>query len=661
MQNIQNDSMVKIDITDDFWVRYIELIKDEMIPYQWNVLNDVEKIEIEKERNDASIPSEKSHAMANLKIAAGLQKGNHYGWLFQDSDVYKWIESAANSLKINFDDKLKGLIDEVVDIIDLAQDEDGYLSTFYQIEAPELKFKRLFESHELYSAGHLIEAAVAYYRATKEDKLLKVATKLVECIENNFGPEEGKIHGADGHQEVEIALVKLYEITGEKRYLELSRYFIEVRGQDPFFYQKQIEENSRLGLKKGTIPEINPVYHQAHQPIEEQQDAVGHAVRLVYMAAAMADIAYYTSDKTLFSASKRLWKSIVEKRLFVTGGIGSTVNGEAFTFDYDLPNDTMYCETCAAIGLMNFANNMLKNESDASYSNILERCLYNSVISGMSLDGKHFFYVNPLEVDPKASRLDPGKSHVKPSRPSWFGCACCPPNLARTLTSLDKYIYTQKKDVILINLMMNNNAEISFKENHLKIKQQTKLPIKGEITILFELEGESTQVIGIRIPEWAGNYFLKINNDELSYSIENGYAYFDINEGQTNVNISFEMPVLQISSHPKVKNNRGKVTLQRGPYIYCLEEEDNGTNLHLVHLTGTGEIKEVNIVDDTLGNIIILEAEGEKEQISPEWINQLYRRYEKPVYEKKLLKFIPYYSWANRSIGEMQVWVTKKE
>ena len=659
MQNVQNESMVQIDITDDFWVRYIELIKNRMIPYQWNVLNDMEKIEIEKERNDASIPSEKSHAIANLKIAAGLQEGNHYGWLFQDSDVYKWIESAANSLKINFDDKLKNLIDEVVDIIDLAQDEDGYLSTFYQIEAPELKFRRLFESHELYSAGHLIEAAVAYYRATKEDKLLKVAIKLVKCIENNFGPEEGKIHGADGHQEIEIALVKLYEVTEEKRYLELSRYFLEIRGQDPSFYQKQIEENSRLGLKQGITPEINPVYHQAHQPIDEQKDAVGHAVRLVYMAAAMADIAYYTSDKTLFSASKRLWKSIVEKRLFVTGGIGSTVNGEAFTFDYDLPNDTMYCETCAAIGLMNFANNMLKNESDASYSNVLERCLYNSVISGMSLDGKHFFYVNPLEVDPKASKLDPGKSHVKSSRPSWFGCACCPPNLARTLTSLDKYIYTQKKDVILLNLMMNNNAEIKFKDSCLKIKQQTQLPFKGKTTILLDLEGKTTQTIGVRIPEWAEQHLFKIDNDELSILIENGYAYFDINEGQTNVGISFEIPVLQIISHPNVKNNKGKVTLQRGPYIYCLEEEDNGKDLHLFQLTG--EIKEVNILDNTLGNIIILEAEGEKQQISPEWINQLYKRYEKPVYEKKLLKFIPYYSWANRSIGEMQVWVTKKE
>lgn len=648
-----------ISITDEFWLRYIKLIRTEMIPYQWNVLNDQEQIVIEKERNDAAIPSEKSHAIDNLKIAGGLEEGNHYGWLFQDSDVYKWIESAANTLKIQEDPKLKGLVDDVVDIIEQAQEEDGYLSTFYQIEAPQLKFRRLFESHELYSAGHLIEAAVAYYEATNEERLLNVAIKLADCIREKFGAEEGKINGADGHQEIELALVKLYEVTRDESYLDLSRYFLTIRGQDPDFYQKQLIENAEAGLEQGHIPLINTIYHQAHKPVLEQEDAVGHAVRLVYMAAAMADVAYYMKNQQLFEASKRIWKSIVEKRMYVTGGIGSTVHGEAFTFDYDLPNDTMYCETCASIGLMFFARNMLKNEADASYANILEHSLYNSVISGMALDGKHFFYVNPLEVDPDASKLDPGKSHVKATRPSWFGCACCPPNLARTLTSLDKYIYTNSGQTVLVNLFMDNTAQLSMEDTELKVVQRTQFPYDGKINISFEMEKITDIKVGVRIPEWAEQFTLIQNDSELKFETKNGYAYFHVTEENTEVLIQFEMPILQLTAHPKVKNNIGKVALRRGPFVYCLEEEDNGKDLHLLRLTG--EVKENKVSHEVLGDIITLEAEGEKMQFVSDWENTLYRPYEKTKYDQKQLVFVPYYSWANRSIGEMQVWVTKKE
>ncbi|GEL67359.1 hypothetical protein MPS01_15140 [Marinilactibacillus psychrotolerans] len=351
----------EITITDEFWKRYIELIKNEMIPFQWDVLHDQGNITIDKERNDASIPSDKSHAIENFKIAAGRSEGHHYGWLFQDSDVYKWLESAANVYSIAQDEKLKEMMDEVVDLLEDAQDEDGYLSTFYQIDAPELKFRRLFESHELYCAGHLIEAAIAYQAATNDDRLIQVVEKLIRCIQNHFGSEKGKINGADGHQEIELALVKLYEVTQNEEYLELSKWFLEIRGQDPEFYQKQLDENRKLGLGKEHPFSINTVYYQAHKPVYEQEEAAGHAVRLVYMAAAMADVAYHTKNKKMLTAAKRIWKNIVKKRMYITGGIGSTVLGEAFTFDYDLPNDTMYCETCASIGLMFFAKAMLKN------------------------------------------------------------------------------------------------------------------------------------------------------------------------------------------------------------------------------------------------------------------------------------------------------------
>ena len=271
---------MSIKVNDKFWERYFKLIRDEMIPYQWNVLHDQENITIDKERDDENIPSEKSHAIQNLKIAAGLAEGDHYGWLFQDSDVYKWLEAASNSYAIHPDEKLLSMMDEVISLIEAAQDEDGYISTYYQINNPKLKFRRLFESHELYCAGHLIEAAVAHYKATGSERLITVSNQFVQCIKNHFGDEEGKINGADGHQEIELALVKLYEVTKDESLLELSAYFLEVRGQDPDFYKKQLEENIENGLSQGPIPTINNEYHQSHQPVMEQEEAVGHAVRL---------------------------------------------------------------------------------------------------------------------------------------------------------------------------------------------------------------------------------------------------------------------------------------------------------------------------------------------------------------------------------------------
>lgn len=648
-----------LTITDTFWNRYFDLIKNEMIPYQWNVLHDKEDIIIDKERDDDSIPSEKSHAIQNLRIAAGLEDGNHYGWLFQDSDVYKWLEAAANLYAISPNKNLKEMMDEIVSLIEAAQDEDGYISTYYQIEAPELRFRRLFESHELYCFGHLIQAAIAHYKATGSERLLKVSEKLVDCIEENFGTSKDKIDGADGHQEIELALVELYELTEEKRYLELSEYFLKVRGQDPDFYRKQLEENISLGLSEYPLPHINTVYHQAHKPVIEQEEAVGHAVRLVYMAAAMADVAYYTNNDRLFNTCKKLWNNIVTKRMYITGGIGSTVHGEAFTYDYDLPNDTMYCETCASIGMMMFAKNMLKHEKDASYTDIIERCLYNTVISGMALDGKHFFYVNPLESDPVASKLDPGKSHVKNTRPSWFGCACCPPNIARTLTSLENYVYSGKEDTISVNLFMDNYSEIKMNDGTVTIEQETEFPYSGEVKLDISLFNIEKVNLAVRIPHWAENFQLKANNEVIEFTRQNNYALIELSKDSSQLSLSFDMPIIQWSAHPKVKANNGKIAIQRGPFVYCLEEHDNSEDLHLIRVTDS-EVFEKRIKDDTLGDIIMLHTIGEKEMISDEWQDELYRKQSEKKIIKTELTFIPYYTWANRSSGEMTVWVNKK-
>lgn len=651
---------MSIKVNDKFWERYFKLIRDEMIPYQWNVLHDQENITIDKERDDENIPSEKSHAIQNLKIAAGLAEGDHYGWLFQDSDVYKWLEAASNSYAIHPDEKLLSMMDEVISLIEAAQDEDGYISTYYQINNPKLKFRRLFESHELYCAGHLIEAAVAHYKATGSERLITVSNQFVQCIKNHFGDEEGKINGADGHQEIELALVKLYEVTKDESLLELSAYFLEVRGQDPDFYKKQLEENIENGLSQGPVPTINNEYHQSHKPVMEQEEAVGHAVRLVYMAAAMADVAYYLNNEKMYEACKKIWKNIVTKRMYITGGIGSTVHGEAFTYDYDLPNDTMYCETCASIGMMFFAKNMLKHETDASYSDILERCLYNTVISGVALDGKHFFYVNPLEVQPEACQKDPGKSHVKATRPSWFGCACCPPNIARTLTSLDQYIYSSNEDSVFAHLFMDNEGEINLDKGTVAIRQETTMPYSGNVRFYLELDNINKMRLGIRIPSWAQDFQVVKDGKEVEGKLDRGYLYLEISKRQTVIDVHFEMKAIQWASHPLVRGNQGKVALQRGPFVYCLEEEDNGENLHLNSITNQ-QVTEKPVEDSALGDIVLLETIGQKEKITKEWNERLYQKYVTKEVEQTQLTFIPYYTWANRSSGQMQVWVNKKE
>ena len=377
---------MKTVVKDTFWNRYKELVRTGMIPYQWKVLNDDIDIKIEKERNDASIPSEKSHAIENFKIAAGRTKGEHYGWVFQDSDVYKWLEAAAYTLKNHWDDDLKKITDEVVDLIADAQEKSGYLNTYFTIMEPDHKYKRLGESHELYCAGHFIEAAVAYNQATGSKKALDIAIKLADHIDASFGPEDGKIHGCDGHEEVEIGLMRLYHLTGEKRYLKLSEYFLLQRGQDPDFFKRQFREDTGKPAIGG-LYNAPLTYFQIHAPILEQDSAEGHAVRLVYMCTALADVAASTGNKDLEAVCRKIWRNIVDKRMFITGGIGSTVNGESFTLDYDLPNDTMYCETCASIGLIFFARQMLRLSADGEFGDVMERALYNTALAGMALDG----------------------------------------------------------------------------------------------------------------------------------------------------------------------------------------------------------------------------------------------------------------------------------
>lgn len=650
----------EVKITGIFWRRYRDLIRREMIPYQWSVLNDQANIMIEKERDAEYIPSEKSHAIENFRIAAGIKKGHHYGMVFQDSDVYKWLEAVAYSLQETYDERLKALADWVIDLIAQAQEKDGYLNTYFTIEAPERKFKRLYQSHELYCAGHYIEAAVAYYKAVHSEQALSVACSLADCIDAAFGPELKKLKGYDGHEEIELALLRLYEVTGEERYVRLSRFFLYERGQDPAFFKKQVEADPDKRVLIEGMSGFTAKYYQVHKPVIEQETAEGHAVRVTYLCTSMAKLAYLNRDEKMLAACQRLWKNIVSKRMYITGAIGSTVTGEAFTADYDLPNDTMYGETCASIGLIFFAHAMLKNEANGEYADVMETALYNSVISGMALDGKHFFYVNPLEAVPEYSKKDPGKSHVKLTRPAWFGCSCCPPNLARLLMSLDSYIYTMRGSIIYVNLYMACKAAFAIKKTKIEIVQETNYPWEGEICFHIKVEGENPFGVGIRIPQWADNYSLKIN-DKICHSLSTkGFVIIERQwkTGDT-ITLQLNMNIQLWTANPKVREDLNKIAVKRGPIVYCLEGVDNGKDLHLICLTENTKFQ-YHFVDDLMGGIGVIFADAEKIEVSASWTNELYREESSLKSSPKKIQFIPYYCWANRGENEMLIWLHKK-
>ena len=435
-------ALQQIRIKDPFWSGMQEKITDTVIPFQERVLNDKEE------------GVEKSHALDNFRIAAGLMEGEFYGMVFQDSDVAKWLEGVAYSLVIKPDAALEQRADDIIDIIAKAQQPDGYLNTFFTIKEPEHRWQNLLECHELYCAGHMMEAAVAYYEATGKDKLLGVMERMAQHIMNRFG--EDKIPGIPGHQEVEIGLMRMYHATGKEAYKDMARYFLEERGKNPNFFK---EETERRGWTHfGNMIPDDTKYNQSHATIYEQDEAVGHSVRAVYMYTAMADLAAEDHDEKLFAACRRLWENMTQKKMFITGGIGSTVEGEAFTKEYELPNDMNYAETCASIGLVFFARNMLKTEKNGRYADVMERALYNGIISGMQLDGKRFFYVNPLEVNPGVSGEIFGYKHVIPERPGWYACACCPPNLVRMVTSLGKYAWDEDETAVYSHLFLGRGA-----------------------------------------------------------------------------------------------------------------------------------------------------------------------------------------------------------
>lgn len=652
-----------VEITSSFWRRYIDLVIDRVLPYQWSVLNGECEVDLPPDPggNPVDTYDKRNHSIRNLRVAAGEEEAPFHGMPFQDSDVYKWLETVAYALHHRDDVELRQLADKVVDLIARAQREDGYLDTFFQIKEKDRVFKRIQQSHELYVMGHYIEAACAYWQVTGNEQALDIAKRMAECIAVYFGDGENQIHGADGHPEIELALARLAEVTGEQRFAELGRWFLNVRGKDPDFYDKQ---NAADGLERDFFAVIRGfprTYYQAAEPIADQQDAEGHAVRVTYLCTGLAHIARLTGDESLAESARRLWNSIVRKRMYITGQIGSTHVGESFTYDYDLPNDTMYGETCASVGMSFFARQMLTLRPKGEYGDVLENELFNGALAGMSLDGTHFYYVNPLEADPVASAKSPDKRHVLTHRAGWFACACCPANLTRLITSIDRYIYTTLSDgTILAHQFIASKATFP---NGVVIDQRGDYPWDGTVTWTIANPTSEEVRFGVRIPRWSmKQYTLTAEDMPVPDGVEDGFVYIDVPAGADGFTVTLEldMSVHTVRASNRVREDVNKVAIMRGPLVYCAEECDNPGPLWLYSLSASSQAEARYHYDpDLMGGIGVVTKTAVKLE-EDDADSPLYRDVDdQRISQLTDFTLIPYYAWANRENGQMMVWLNR--
>lgn len=636
----------QVKILDNFWSQIQEKVIDVVIPFQEKVLN------------DEVSGVEKSHAIENFRIAAGLSEGEFYGMVFQDSDVAKWLEGVAYSLLVKPDSALEARADEIIEIIEKAQQPDGYLDTYFIVKEPEHRWQNLHECHELYCAGHMMEAAVAYYNATGKNKLLHVVERLADHIIDRFGSEEEKEHGISGHQEVEIGLMKLYHTTGKEKYKNMARHFLEERGKNSeYFYEERVKRGWQH-WGQYSLEHFDVSYNQAHKTIYDQKEAVGHAVRALYMYTAMADLAGTDGDNRLYEACKTLWNNIVNQKMYITGGIGGNPDGEAFSNNYELPNDMAYAETCASIAMVFFAHHMLEMEADGIYADIIEKELYNSTISGMQLDGKRYFYVNPLECEPEVSGKLFGYRHALPVRPGWYTCACCPPNLVRLTTSLGRYCWGENDSTIYSHLMIGQRAELKKAE----ITIETNYPWEGSVSYSIIPKTEEEFTLAIHIPYYVdfseGKACLTVNGEKLDIQkvIKKGYAYITRKWSAGDVvDFHFSMEVRKVYANQHVRENAGCVALMRGPIVYCFEGADNGKMLQSLRIPKKLQADSYICKEGILKGNVLLRIEGYYMAGSEELYSEI-----PPIKEKMVITAIPYYVWANRGENQMRVWMQEE-
>lgn len=612
-----------VRIVDSFWSERLRVNHERSLPKQYEMC-------------------ERSGRFEALKLnwQPGWPNRPHIFW---DSDTAKWLEAACYACRIREDAELRAKIDRVARLFVEAQQPDGYLNSYFSQIDQDRRWKNLRFNHELYCAGHIFEAAVAHYELTGEDFFLKAACRYADYIASVFGREEGKLPGYCGHEEIKLALVKLARVTGDKRYLDLASYFLEQRGRQPLYFQ--VEQQGAVPLDFQGHGFVDS-YVQADVPVRDMTEALGHSVRAVYYYCAIADLARAQEDPTLFSTAERLWKNVTGKKMFVTGGIGSNWVGEAFSTDYDLPNERAYCETCASVGLIFWAHRMLQHSGEADYAAVIERALYNGALAGMSLDGESFFYQNPLASF--------GEHH----RQSWFECSCCPSNLSRLLATLGTYVYSTGPGEVRVHQYLGSEAELTLPQGEkIELRQRGGAPWVGELELEIAATGGQEWRLSLRVPDWARNFQVALNGQEISGQLEKGYV--SIRRAWTpgdSVAVRFESPVLRIRSHPRVVGNSGQVALQRGPFVYCIEDADFSASVLNVRLPSSEDLSPQRD-EDLLHGAVTLVGAGEAFPAEGE---ALYRFASEQGFKKIPFRAIPYFAWNNRTPGAMRVWIPER-
>lgn len=638
------DTLKKFTVEDSFFGRYEKLVSEVVIPYQEKILND-------------EIPGvEKSHALENFRQAAemvqtGKCSGEFYGMVFQDSDVAKWLEAAAYSLVHTHDVALEQRCDEVIALIGRSQHEDGYVDTYFTVKEPGRQWTDLQEAHELYCAGHMIEAAVAYYECTGKRSLLNIMCRMADLMYDHFITK--KAPGFPGHPEVELALMRLYHATQNKRYEELAAHFISVRGVDSDYFKKESETR---GWKVWGSWDGNKEYTLCHAPVREQKDAVGHAVRAVYLYSGMASVAKETGDQPLIDACRTLWKSITRKRMYVTGAIGSAYEGESFTKDYHLPNDTAYGESCASVGLVFFARRMFDLYKDGEYGDVMERALYNCIFAGMQLDGRRFFYVNALECVPGISGAAVSMRHVLPERPQWFACACCPPNIARLVESIGRYAWCVEDSTVYSLLYIGGTLDV-HDECGGAVHVETSYPYGNKVKYTFAPSGAAMNMtLALRIPSWSHIAVIRRNGKEIAFEAEHGYAYVagPFSEADV-VELQLDFSVRRVYASPKISADSGKVCFTCGPLVYCAESADNEGGVLNVRVLEGAQPELAAYNGSELFGIRKIRVAGVRVEDSGELYTD-----KRPLEMPCTLTLIPYYAWANRGVNEMRVWLPEE-
>lgn len=566
---------------------------------------------------------------------------------FYDSDVAKVVEGAAYTLALRKDPALYKRTRRIIALILRAQRPDGYLNSYFTTVTPRARFTNLRDDHELYCAGHLTEAAVAWFEATGERDFLDAMARYISLIARTFGRGRGQKRGYPGHEELELALVKLYRATGERRHLALARYFVDERGRAPSYFDR---EATARGAATTDLTQ-----YQAHLPVRKQKQAVGHAVRAMYLYTAMADVAAECGDASLRRACRTLWRNVAERRMYIIGSVGSSAQGERFTADYDLPNETAYAETCAAIGLALWAQRMANLERDAYYADVMERAIYNGVLSGVALRGDRFFYANPLAVFP--TTFDSVRANVQPVRQPWFNCACCPTNLARVLPALGSFAYAQCDGEARVHLYASGEARFRFGETAVWVKQTTDYPWTDRVRLDVAPERPAAFTLALRLPGWCRAPKLHVNgrNVRLDGVAHKGYALLRRRWKRGDcVELVLPMPVERLRAHPKVTANTGRVALQRGPIVYCFEQADNGKELDQLALPKDARVTAVR--SGKLGGLVELRARGVRFRTARDSAasHDADRRHR---LESAALAAVPYALWGNRKAGEMLVWM----